>query len=135
LFADFHSCGTFHSLFQARFVGLSLGTKVGDGVRAVTNAQRAVQMFVNGDATSRQCDAKPSGGNLKNAIGKLDRIVSSHDSFMLDGEDTIQIEMKDGYKGGAGLSSGDGELSIELADVMASQKMIRLLHRANVADA
>jgi len=63
---------------------LPLGIKVGDGVRSVTNAQRAIEMFINRHPTSRQRGTKPGRWNLKNAIGELDRVVSSNDSFMLD---------------------------------------------------
>jgi len=108
LFADFHSCGTFHSLVQASD-RLTLGIKERDGVRPVTNAQGVIQMFVNHDPASGQCGTEPRGRNLKDAVAKLNRIVFGNDAFMLDRKDPIQIEMSHRHESRARLGRRPGE--------------------------
>src|SRR5262249_26440077 len=79
-------------------------------------------MFIDNDAASSQCRAKACGWNLKDAIGELDGVVSGHDAFMLNGENPIQVQMRDRHKRRAGLGCRDNEFAIELRDVVASQK-------------
>src|SRR5262247_2206006 len=92
-------------------------------------------MFIDNDAASSQCRAKACGWNLKDAIGELDGVVSGHDAFMLNGENPIQVQMRDRHKRRAGLGCRDNEFAIELRDIVASQKMVRFINGPDLSDA
>ena len=83
-FTDFHSCGTFHSLFRAAVRRFTLSVKVRDGVRPVTNAQSAIQVFVNRNAASGQGGPKARRRDLQYSIAELDRIVVGDDPVVMD---------------------------------------------------
>jgi hypothetical protein len=89
--ADFHSCGTFHSLFRPQFAFWPLRIKVRHGVWAVANAQSSIQMLINRHAAAGQGRTKPCGGHLKYTTAELDRVVSGNNAFVLNREDAIQI--------------------------------------------
>src|SRR5262249_5743387 len=91
-------------------------------------------MFIDNDAASSQCRAKACGGNLKDAIGELDGVVSGHDTFMLNGENPMEVQMRDRHKRRAGLGCRHHEFAIELSDVVASQKMVRCIDGPDRSD-
>src|SRR5262249_16520418 len=113
----------------------AFGTQPSPGVGSIANAQRAIQMFIDNDAASSQCRAKACRGNLKDAIGELDGVVSGHDAVMLNGENPIEVQMRDGHKRRAGLGCRGNEFAIELRDVVASQKMVRSIDGPDLSDA
>src|SRR5262245_55005358 len=109
--------------------------KARHSVGSIANAQCAIQMFIDNDAASSQCGAKACGWNLKDSISELDGVVSGHDAFMVNGEDPIEVQMRDRNKRRARLGCRDNELAIELRDVAASQKMVRFIHGPDLSDA
>src|SRR5215813_4879577 len=104
-------------------------------VGSIANAQGPIQMFIDNDAASSQCRAKACGWNLKDTTGKLDGVVSGHDAFMVNGEDPIEVQMRDRNKRRARLGCRDNEFAIELRDVAASQEMVRFIGGPDMSNA
>src|SRR5262245_41381356 len=96
------------------------GREARRSVGSIAHAHRAIEMFIDTAAASSRWRAKACGGNLKDAIGELDGVVSGHDTFMLNGENPIEVQMRDRHKRRAGLGCRHNEFAIELSDVVAS---------------
>src|SRR5258706_2652914 len=67
-------------------------------------------------------------------VGKLNRVVFSDHSFMLNREDPVQVEMFDRNEGSARLRGRDSKLAVEFRDVLAPQKVIRIIDRLDLTN-
>lgn len=86
-------------------------------MKTKSDTERSIQMLVDRDCAAGKGHPQWSFLKLPNVIGKLDRVVLSNDSFVLDGEYSVQIVMPDGHEGGARFGSFDSELAIEFGNV------------------
>ena len=93
-------------------------------MRTVTDAECAIQMFVHRHAAPGQGGAKSGRWNLKDMVHKLDRIVSGNQAFVLNREDSIQIQVWHRNKSRARLSRSNTKLAIELVNVVRLQEIV-----------
>ena len=87
-------------------------------------------MLVDEDAAFGKRDSQMRGFDLKNETLKNDGVVLSHGAFLFDGENQIEVDVRqDRDKSGARLLGLDGKALIELADVDFFQETIGGFHR------
>ena len=56
-----------------------------------TYAEASIQVLANGDAAFGKAHFPWSGGHLKDQLAQGNRMVISHDSFVLNAEDGIEV--------------------------------------------
>src|SRR5262245_2236439 len=65
-------------------------------------------------------------------IGELDRVVVPNEAFLLHGKDAIEVLPVNWCERGSCLRRRNGELAVELGDVVIPQKRVRLFWRADI---
>src|SRR5215207_2557247 len=67
-------------------------------------------------------------------IGELDGVVFVYRTFVLDGEDAVQILPLDGHESGSRFGCGHSELTVELGNVGFLEKPIGLVDSLDLMD-
>ena len=86
-------------------------------------------MLVDEDAAFSKRDSQMRGFDLKNETLKSDGVVLAHGAFLFDGEDQIEVDVRqDRDKSGTCLLGFDSEALIKLTDVNFFQETIGRFH-------
>src|ERR1700724_1460713 len=102
-----------------------------DHVRAISNRDRLIQVFVNGHRLARQSVSPAALVDLPPAVFDRYRVVFVHHTFRLDREDPVQIAASAATKRRTFFGSLDGELLVELGDVALAEKLVGFSHRGD----
>jgi hypothetical protein len=92
-----------------------------------------VQMLMHCDPATSQRATEFGAFELPATIGETNRIVTSHDPFVMQREDEVQVFASRRDKSGAALSRFDLEAGVELWNVAVTQKLIGLDHGGQLA--
>src|SRR5439155_17304070 len=126
-FLDFSSARLFHSPSRRLFIcspGLTLCAVSAQPMRSVRQADRSIQMLMQGYRAVRQAGSPTHRFDLQAEVLKADRVVPVHRALELQREDEIQIPAAPGYKRAARLRRPHLKAAIELGDVVFSEKSI-----------
>src|SRR4030095_12202476 len=96
-------------------------------MRAIAQSERAVQMLVDQDTTSRQGGAPALRLDLEYGVCPSDGVVLIDDSFVLDREHPVQVRALYSQKCCSGLCRSNGKLFVELGYVGLAQEGIGLI--------
>src|ERR1019366_389423 len=100
-------------------------------VRAIADRDGSIQVFADRYRASRQAVAESCLVDLPPAVSDGHGVVLFHHALRLYREDPVQVAPTGAPKRGALFHGGHTEPSVELGDVLLSQKGIGALHRAD----
>jgi hypothetical protein len=88
---------------------------------------------MNQDVAAAQRSSPTHRLDLQDQILKADRFVAIQHAFELEREDQVQVTVRPGRKGAAGLRRRHSKMSVELGDVVLPQKEVGRLRALDLA--
>ena len=104
-------------------------------MRTIVETQGLVQVFAHQHPALGQTVTKLLGRDLQAAAPVTDRVVSSHHSGLLTGEDLVQVGSMRRNKGGAFLFGFHGEAAIVKGNPLLVEEPIGLPEGSNASEA
>src|SRR5665213_271606 len=132
VFAGFHNSAFSTALGGFCFPSSAVAVEASHHMRAITNRDTTIQMFMNGDRAAGQRMPESGLVYLPGPGANSDRVVFRHHALGLNREHPIQIRPAATAEGRSLFLCRYLELGIELRDVTIRQKTVRLLYRLNL---